>query len=65
MAKIVIDSDNFVKTKGWMKNCNMCPLGQFSDEMDECGIYFKHLFGDSCAKLKVELKDGKDAIELK
>lgn len=63
MAKIVIDSDNFVKTKGWTQ-CSMCPLEPFC-EMDECDIYFKHLFGDSCAKLKVELKNGKEAIELK
>lgn len=63
MAKIVIDSDNFVKTIGQMQ-CNMCPLEPFR-EIDKCGKYFKYLFGDSCAKLKVELKNGKEAIELK
>ena len=57
MPKIVIDSKNFIKTPG-MQSCNKCPLKIF-----KCKQYFNFLFGSSCEKVKVELKDGSNVIE--
>ena len=62
MAKIIINSDNFVKTPG-NQSCMQCPLNEVFRQ--DCIRYFEFLFGSKCDNVKVEVKEGLDEIELK
>lgn len=62
MAKIIINSDNFVKTPG-NQGCKQCPLGSMF--RCDCIRYFEFLFGSRCDNVKVEVKKGLDEIEFK